>query len=260
VTRVLVVSWEYPPLVEGGLARHVGRLSEELVAQGHEVHVLTRGGAELPPAAVRDGVHVHRVAASRTPWDLDAFLAWIEELNAELLAAGRALGGPFDVVHGHDWVVGRAADGLAHALGVPLVMTFHATEHGRHEGRVAHHPQDTIHAAERRIARRADAVIVCSEFMRAHVTEVFDLPRERVRAIPNGIDAAAPRRLPAAPGAAPGRGRLVLLVGRLVYEKGFQVALEALPPSSPRCPARASPSRAPARTRPSCASAPPRSA
>jgi glycogen(starch) synthase len=227
VTRVLVLSWEYPPLVEGGLARHVGRLSEELAAQGHEVHVLTRGGAGLPEAAVRDGVHVHRVAASRTPWDLDAFLAWIEELNLGLLAAGQALAGPFDLVHGHDWLVGRAADGLARALGIPLVMTFHATEHGRHEGRVAHHPQDTIHAAERGIARRADAVIVCSRFMRAHVTEVFDLVPERVRAIPNGIDAPAPQRRPAA--AEPAGGRLVLLVGRLVYEKGFQVALDALP-------------------------------
>ena len=41
--RVLILSWEYPPVVEGGLARHVRKLSEQLVAQGHEVHVLTRG-------------------------------------------------------------------------------------------------------------------------------------------------------------------------------------------------------------------------
>ena len=33
--RVLVVSWEYPPIVEGGLARHVRKLSEQLVRQGH---------------------------------------------------------------------------------------------------------------------------------------------------------------------------------------------------------------------------------
>ncbi len=41
--RVLILSWEYPPVVEGGLARHVRKLSEALVALGAEVHVLTRG-------------------------------------------------------------------------------------------------------------------------------------------------------------------------------------------------------------------------
>ena len=29
--RVLILSWEYPPLIEGGLARHVRKLSEALV-------------------------------------------------------------------------------------------------------------------------------------------------------------------------------------------------------------------------------------
>ena len=28
--RVLILSWEYPPVVEGGLARHVRKLAEEL--------------------------------------------------------------------------------------------------------------------------------------------------------------------------------------------------------------------------------------
>ncbi len=37
--RVLILSWEYPPIVEGGLARHVRKLSEQLVGLGIEVHV-----------------------------------------------------------------------------------------------------------------------------------------------------------------------------------------------------------------------------
>ena len=32
--RVLILSWEYPPLIEGGLARHVRKLSEALVELG----------------------------------------------------------------------------------------------------------------------------------------------------------------------------------------------------------------------------------
>ena len=52
MSRVLVLSWEYPPLIEGGLARHVRKLSEGLVEQGVDVHVLTRGGEESPAEEV----------------------------------------------------------------------------------------------------------------------------------------------------------------------------------------------------------------
>ena len=59
-----MVSWEYPPIVEGGLARAVRKLSEALAADGTvEVHVLTRGGAHGVLDEVRHGVHVHRVRA-----------------------------------------------------------------------------------------------------------------------------------------------------------------------------------------------------
>ena len=61
MNRILILSWEYPPLIEGGLARHVGKLSEALVERGTEVHVLTRGGEESPAEEVLAGVHVHRV-------------------------------------------------------------------------------------------------------------------------------------------------------------------------------------------------------
>ena len=48
--RVLILSWEYPPIVAGGLARHVRKLSEHLVAaEDVEVHVLTRGDETCPP-------------------------------------------------------------------------------------------------------------------------------------------------------------------------------------------------------------------
>src|SRR5206468_1883066 len=59
--RALILSWEYPPLIEGGLARHVRKLSENLAALGADVHVLTRGREESPPEEVRNGVALHRV-------------------------------------------------------------------------------------------------------------------------------------------------------------------------------------------------------
>jgi glycosyltransferase involved in cell wall biosynthesis len=79
-----MISWEYPPIVEGGLARHVRKLSEALAALGEEVHVLTRGRAGDPARELLAGVHVHRVPEPPTPRDLDAFLAWVEALNWDM--------------------------------------------------------------------------------------------------------------------------------------------------------------------------------
>jgi glycogen(starch) synthase len=232
---VLVLSWEYPPIVEGGLARHVRKLTEQLGIAGLDVHVLTRGGDHAPAQEERHGVTVHRVREPSFPRnDLDAFLAWIAQMNADMLAAATEIVErfDFDLVHSHDWLVAGAAERLRDRLGVPWIVTVHATEHGRHQGWVDKHPQSHIHGVERRMVHRADRVIACSEFMRGHIADVFDLPIDRITAIPNGIDPSdlhTPWDLDElrAKYAAPGE-KLVLLAGRLVYEKGFQVALEAL--------------------------------
>jgi glycogen(starch) synthase len=244
MTRVLTLSWEYPPLIEGGLARVVRKQSEGLVALGVEVHVLTRGGEESPAEEIVNGVHVHRVLEPTRPAELNEFVAWVERMNSDMLAAGVDLGDrmDFDVVHGHDWLVAAACDHLAKRFTAPLVMTIHATEHGRHQGWVDKHPQSYIHGVERWITNRADRVLVCSTFMREQVVDVFGVDEGRVEVIPNGIDPEdlqpqnedELRRL-RAEFAKPDE-RLVLLVGRLVYEKGFQFALEALPSIIERLP------------------------
>jgi len=244
VTRVLILSWEYPPLIEGGLARHVRKLSEGLVTLGVEVHVLTRGGEESPAAELVAGVQVHRVVEPTRPRDLGEFVTWVERMNADMLAAGVELGDrfDFDLVHGHDWLVAAACDHLARRFGAPLVTTIHATEHGRHQGWVDKHPQSYIHGVERWITNRSDRVIACSAYMREQVSDIFTVPEGKVAVIPNGID---PGDLPAGDRAELDRLRgefaapnekLVLLIGRLVYEKGFQIALEAMPELIERVP------------------------
>ncbi len=233
--RVLILSWEYPPLIEGGLARHVRKLAENLVAQDVEVHVLARGLEESPPEEELDGVVVHRVREPERPRDLTEFVTWIEHMNADMLAAGVEVGDrySFDVVHGHDWLVAVAGDHLAKRFRCPLVVTIHATEYGRHQGWVDKHPQSYIHGVERWMANRAERVITCSAYMREHVADIYGLEEDRIAVIPNGIDPS--ELVPVddldtlrARFAEPDE-RLVLLVGRLVYEKGFQLALEALP-------------------------------
>ena len=232
--RVLILSWEYPPIVEGGLARHVRKLAEGLVKRGVEVHVVTRGGGRLQPLEERHGVAVHRVREPDFPKDdLDAFIAWVEHMNADMLAAAAELDGEFDLVHSHDWLVADAARKLARRFRVPWLVTVHATEYGRHQGWVDKHPQSHIHQVERRMVREADRVITCSAYMRGHVADVFGADPARVTAIPNGIDPTDLQPVADLPRlrarfAAPDE-KLVLMVGRLVYEKGFHLALDAMP-------------------------------
>jgi glycogen(starch) synthase len=236
--RVLVFSWEYPPVIEGGLGRHVRKLAERLVAQDAEVHVLTRGGGQLPAEEVRHGVHVHRVTEPPFPRDVEQFLHWVKRMNDDLAQLGSELTRQldFELVHSHDWLVADGAESVARMAGLPWLVTVHATEYGRHQGWVRQHPQSKIHAAERRMSRGANHVITCSDYMAGHVSQVFKVPAERITAIPNGID---PADLVAAPASelAALRARfaepdqqLVLMVGRLVYEKGFHIALDALAP------------------------------
>jgi glycogen synthase len=233
--RVLLISWEYPPVIEGGLGRHVRKLSENLVQAGVEVHVLTRGGGHLPSQEERHGVIVHRVAEPPFPRDIGAFVRWVDEMNAHMYSRGSALvrRHEFNLVHSHDWLVASAAQWLARSAGLPWVTTVHATEFGRHQGWVHVHPQSHIHGVERAMVRRADRVIACSRFMQSHIAAVFGVPEGSITVIPNGID---PKDLESpvddldalrARYARPDQ-RLVLLVGRLVYEKGFHLALDAL--------------------------------
>lgn len=234
--RVLILTWEYPPIVEGGLARHVRKLSEAMVREGVEVHVLTRGDDSVPVEAEQHGVTVHRVREPTRPRDLSEFVTWVEHMNTDMVAAGVELGDrlSFDLVHGHDWLVGAACDHLAKRFGCPMVATIHATEYGRHQGWVDKHPQSWIHGVEKWMVHRADRVITCSHYMQGHVADIFDLDESRITVIPNGIDPLDLQPVDDLPtlraNFAKPEERLVLLVGRLVYEKGFQLALEALVP------------------------------
>jgi len=228
----------------------VRKLSEQLVRDGVEVHVLTRGdrfrlpGEPLVPRArrrrryvseeERHGVIVHRVREPDFPRDdVDAFIAWVEHMNEDMRAAGMELGGGFDLVHSHDWLVAAAARKLARRWKLPWLVTVHATEYGRHQGWVGKHPQSHIHGVERRMVRGAERVITCSAYMREQVAGAFGIAARRVTVIPNGIDPTDLQTVADLPRlrarfAAPDE-KLVLLVGRLVYEKGFHLALEALP-------------------------------
>ncbi|BCJ31222.1 glycosyltransferase family 4 protein [Actinocatenispora sera] len=247
--RVLMLSWEYPPVVVGGLGRHVHALSVALAAAGHEVTVVTRHGSEpdgtdAPLDEIRDGVRVVRAPADPPlfPFSTETLLAFTMSLNHALTRAALRVAGEqgFDVVHGHDWLVTHAAVTLKHHLGVPLVATVHATEAGRHSGWLPGELNRCIHSVEWWLTYEARRVLVCSDYMRWEVSRLFELPGGKVRVIPNGVDpaafAATPGQVRAARQRFGGDGPLVVYAGRLVHEKGVQDLIAATPTLRRRFP------------------------
>jgi glycogen(starch) synthase len=231
--RVMVLSWEYPPVVVGGLGRHVHALCEAMAAAGHEVTVVTRHRPGAAYDEVVNDVRVVRVPEDPPLFDLEqSLLSWTMAFNHALTRAALAVADQTDpeVVHAHDWLVAHAATTLKHHLGVPLVATVHATEAGRHQGWLPGALNRSIHTVEWWLTYEARRVVTCSEYMRWEVTRLFDLPPDKVTPIPNGTDPApVDHAAVAAIRAGYGDGPLLLFAGRLVYEKGLHDVLRALP-------------------------------
>lgn len=220
-----MLSWEYPPLVVGGIAAHAEGLATAMVRAGHDVTVLTLHHPDAPDDAVVDGV---RVVRSRVdlPWiPTEDLVAQMASANHHLVRSTATLGGwKPDVVHAHDWLVAWAGDVLANLHGVPLVATVHATERGRHGGHVPPGLPAVVNSVEWWLTYQAREVIACSEFMVREVITGFELPPDKVHLVPNGVNPD----LWASPAPAPVRQPLVLAWGRVQYEKGFQVLTSAI--------------------------------
>ena len=233
--RVLLLSWEFPPMTVGGLARHVYDLSRHLVHQGCEVHVVTTAIGNYPLHEVVEGVHVHRVQV-RQP-DGGEFIHFVFQLNLMMLDQCRSLidqeGLSFDIIHAHDWLVADVAKVLKGLYRHPLIATIHATEHGRNHG-IYTEVQRHIHQREWELTYEAGRVIVCSTYMKHEVETAFTLPVDKIDILPNGVDkhllqvAATDDVLNKAPYAKESEP-MVLFLGRLVREKGVHLLLSAAP-------------------------------
>ncbi|CAN5800433.1 glycogen synthase [soil metagenome] len=231
-----MVSWEYPPVVIGGLGRHVYQLATALATAGHEVVVLSRRPTRTDPSShpstdgVSEGVRV--VAAAEDPHEF-AFgtdmMAWTLAMGHSMVRAGLTLhtgGWRPDVVHAHDWLVAHPALALAEFYDVPLVSTIHATEAGRHSGWVTGPISRQVHAVESWLVRDSDSLITCSASMRDEIIELFGPGLSQTTVIPNGIDTDGWPFARRRPRTGPAE---LLFLGRLEYEKGVQDAIAALP-------------------------------
>lgn len=231
--KILMLTWEYPPRIVGGIARVVHDLSKRLIKDGHEVTVVTYREGNLPYYEDDKGVKVYRV--DNYMINPNNFIDWIMQMNFNLLAKSNELmnkEGKFDVIHAHDWLVAYAAKSLKNAYDIPIVATIHATEAGRNSG-IHDETQRYINDTEWMLTYEANEVIVNSNYMKCELQKNFGLPFEKINVIPNGVNltmySGVERDYDFRRNYAADNEKIILYAGRLVYEKGVQYLIGAMP-------------------------------
>ncbi len=229
--RIAMITWEYPPRIVGGIARHCEGLAKALSKQGHEVHVFTLDFPGAPDYEENEGIRIYR---TRSEIGHPNFLTWVLLFNhfIEKRMAGASRLINFDVLHVHDWLTAPCSIGFKHFIQKPLVFTAHSTENGRSG---LHIPDSfTIDGLEWWSTYEANKIIVASGSMKGEVCGHFNVSDNKVDIIPNGIDAskydgsvdkgAVRSRFGIQP-----HEKLILCVGRLVPQKGIEYLIHSVP-------------------------------
>lgn len=250
--RVAVLSRAVFPLHGyGGLERHVYDMVRHLAGCGVHVTLITRPPSTTSTAPVERPfkdmtVDVRFVpyvtfpfAGRRGTTVIDRSTSYpVFGERAGRLAASMARAGALDLVHG----LGASALGYARRRAglVPFVFNpqgleeFGATDPGR--ARLKRWGYWPLQVAVRACARAADRVIATDRALEPAVREHLSVPADRIRVVPNAIDlvrcdglvAASSRLRPReAAGISPDEA-VLLSVGRLEHNKGFEVLARAL--------------------------------
>jgi|UniRef100_A0A7C5AML5 glycogen synthase len=229
--RIAILTNEYPPNIYGGAGVHVDFLTRELAAldgRSHLIKVLCFGEQqERAENKIVKGIRVD----FPFPGQESRHRKLLETLFRNVLMVGSLE--EVDLIHCHTWYTHLAGCLLKQLLGKPLVLTTHSLEPHRpwKEEQLGSGYQVSTWL-EKTAYQNADGVIAVSRAMRQDVHELYSVPWDKVRVIPNGIDVELyrPTENPAVLakyGVDPAEP-YILFVGRITPQKGITHLLAAL--------------------------------
>jgi glycosyltransferase involved in cell wall biosynthesis len=244
--KVLMLGWEFPPHISGGLGTACEGLVSGLATTDVEVtFVVPRlpAGATSPHARLFDceveqQEHHVPIDSALLPYlteeqyqklvdrqghsgELGADL--FEEVDRYARAVEKNVDGDYDVVHGHDWMTFPAAIAASEKLGIPLVLHVHSSEYDR----AGLHANPRIVETEQRGLDAADRVICVSRYTAQRLRENFPVKADKLRIVHNAVEQPGQD---GAPEPVPGQRidePIVLFLGRVTFQKGPEYFLEA---------------------------------
>jgi glycosyltransferase involved in cell wall biosynthesis len=233
--RIAILSWEsLHSIPVGGVGVHVTELAAALERKGHEVHVFTRMGNRQPHYERIHGVHYHRC-----PFDLRA--NFVDEVNEmcrsfvhHVFETENCIG-RFDIIHAHDWLTANAMIWIKQGRGHRCVYTIHSTEYGRCGNNFWNGQSVRVREQERAGTYWADRMIAVSNHLRGEIVWMYEVPEWKISTVYNGVnvrqydgpvDAGEVKRRYGVGPVDP----TVLFAGRMVYQKGPDLLMEAIPP------------------------------
>jgi glycosyltransferase involved in cell wall biosynthesis len=239
--RIAILSWEtLHSVAVGGVAVHVSELAAALARKGHQVHVFTRRMHDQRGHDCIDGVHYHRCVYLPHNDFVDdvnnmcrAFVDRVFEVEDFI--------GRFDIVHAHDWLSANAMIWIKQGREHNCILTIHATEYARCGNSFPPGRSARIRDQERAGTYWADRVIAVSQVTKNELMWMYELPDRKISVVYNGVNSSRFDLV-----ADPGQDKrlyeiapldpTVLFCGRLVWQKGPDLLVEAIPSVLRFCP------------------------
>jgi glycosyltransferase involved in cell wall biosynthesis len=232
--RIALFAWDsLDSVFVGGAGVHVSELARALTRLGHEVHLFTRHVAGQKDYEQQDGVFLHRCA-------FDPHLDFMHETWNMCCSfehhffTACALVGEFDVVHAHDWLTAEVLSLIRRKCSAKRMLTMHSTEYGRCGNKIHSGQSEAVRHREWQGIFVAERVICVSKALQDEIVWHYSAPMDKCRVIYNGIRPEAfdfpfdPGEIKASIGVHP-MAPMVLFAGRVVYQKGVDILIDAIP-------------------------------
>jgi D-inositol-3-phosphate glycosyltransferase len=239
IDRVAMLSVHTSPIAElggpdsGGMNVYVNELAHWLTRTGINVDIFTRRTDPITPRILEldDGLRLIQIEAG--PPDRvhkDELFCHMPDFASDMAFFALQQGVRYDVVHGHYWLSGWAAQLLKEHWHAPTVHMYHTMAHLKNAVANGEHRETILRLQiERRLVDIADGLIAANPHERKEMIDRLGASADQIHLVPPGVDlelfqphdqqeAREQLELPDGP--------LVLFVGRIDPVKGIDTLLE----------------------------------